>query len=447
MKENLHTEFKSSFNDAVIETLVAFANTKGGKAVLGLDDNGKPLKNFKVGAESVHRWINEIKNKTQPAVIPDTELVIVGGKEIVELSIKEFPVKPVSFKGRYYKKVKNSNHQLSLNEISNLHLKTFNSSWDYNLDTNHNLTAIDEEKVSLFIALWNKYHLVKIEETPFSFLQKLELLRESKITNACFLLFTKNDTVISTIEMGRFQDEITIKDAISVRTDLIAEVDVVLDFIMKHIRKEYIIIGKKQRDEVWEYPLNAIREIVINMIVHRDYMHHGDSGIKIFDDRIEFFNPGELPESISIKNLLNGSYVSDCRNKLIAYAFKEVGWIEKYGSGIKRIKNAFKLHGCMAPVFENFQHGFRVTVFSKQKSIAKVDTEKNIEGINEGINKLLKLIRNKPGQRVPYFVKSLNTSSKNIENNVSSSRPFSGRIENTNYNLLNITSKFTQSIE
>ncbi len=207
---------------------------------------------------------------------------------------------------------------------------------------------------------------MKIDETPFSFLHKLELLRESKITNACFLLFTKNDTILSTIEMGRFQDDITIKDALSVRADLITEVDVVLNFIMKHIRKEYIITGKTQRDEFWEYPLNAIRKIVINMIVHRDYMHSGDSGIKIFDDRIEFFNPGELPNSISIQNLLNGSYVSDCRNKLIAFAFKEIGWIEKYGSGIKRISHAFRTHGCDAPVFENFQHGFRVKCFQNK---------------------------------------------------------------------------------
>ncbi len=410
MKESTHTEFKSSFNDAVIETLVAFANSKGGKVIVGLNNKGLPIKGFKIGNETVQQWVNEIKNKTQPSIIPDAEIVNVAGKETVEFFIKEFPIKPISFKGRYYKRVKNSNHQLTLTEISNLHLQTFNSSWDYNFDPNHNINSIGEEKVGAFITLWNKYHLVKIDEASFSFLQKLELLRESKITNACFLLFTKNDTILSTIEMGRFQDDITIKDALSVRSDLLTEVDVVLNFIIKHIRKEYIITGKKQRDEVWEYPLNAIREIVINMIVHRDYMHSGDSGIKIFDDRIEFFNPGELPNSISIKSLLSGSYVSDCRNKLIAFAFKEIGWIEKYGSGIKRVTQAFKAHGCEAPVFENFQHGFRVTVFSKQK----ISDELN-EGVNEGVNELLKLIKKIPGKRVPFFVKTMSTSAKNIE--------------------------------
>ena len=95
-----------------------------------MEDDGNPAKNFSFGEESIQQWVNEIKNKTQPAIIPDTEIVRVHGKKIVEFSMKEFPIKPVSFKGRYFKRVKNSNHQLSLTEISDLHLKTFNTSWD-----------------------------------------------------------------------------------------------------------------------------------------------------------------------------------------------------------------------------------------------------------------------------------------------------------------------------
>lgn len=70
--ENQHTEFKSNFNDAVIETVTAFVNTKGGKIYIGLDDLGKPTSNFSIGKESIQNWINEIKNKTQPSIIADT---------------------------------------------------------------------------------------------------------------------------------------------------------------------------------------------------------------------------------------------------------------------------------------------------------------------------------------------------------------------------------------
>jgi ATP-dependent DNA helicase RecG len=214
---------------------------------------------------------------TQPSLIPDIEVVDIDSKQIVEISIKEFPIKPVSCKGKYFKRVNNSNHQLSLSEISLMHLKTFNSSWDYAIDYNHTLNDISEDKLHSFIAHWNENHRTKIEDSNFEFLQKLELVRESNITNACFLLFAKNDTVLTNIEVGRFQDPITIKDSISISSDLISEVDSIQEFIIKHIRKEYIITGNPRRNEFWEYPLGAIREIVMNMIIHRDYMLSGDS--------------------------------------------------------------------------------------------------------------------------------------------------------------------------
>ena len=277
MSENSNTEYKSSFSDAVIETLVAFANTKGGQIFIGLNADGEPVKNFVVREETVQQWLNEIKHKTQPSAIPDSELIEVEGKEIIALSIKEFPVKPVSFRGRYFKRVQNSNHQLNLSEISDMHLKTFN------------------------------------------------------------------------------------------------------------------ITGNPQREERWEYPLNAIREIIINMVVHRDYMHYGDSSVKVFDHHIEFFNPGALPQSISIEQLLSGDYTSQARNKKVSSIFKEAGVIEKYGSGIKRIQNAFLNYGLEAPVFENFQHGFRVIVSTQtvQKTVQKT-VEKTVEKTDELILNLIK---------------------------------------------------------
>ncbi|HTN35470.1 MAG TPA: ATP-binding protein [Arachidicoccus sp.] len=130
LQEDNRTEFKSSFTDAVIESLVAFANTGGGRVIVGLNNTGVPVNGFSIGAESIQKIINEVKNKTQPSILPDAIEIDVEGKKVIELSIKEFPVKPVSFKGRYYKRLNNSNHQLSLTEIADLHLRSFNSSWD-----------------------------------------------------------------------------------------------------------------------------------------------------------------------------------------------------------------------------------------------------------------------------------------------------------------------------
>ncbi len=122
--ESQHVEFKSSFNDEVIITLVAFANASGGKVYVGLDDNGGAVSSFFVKKESVQQWLNEIKNKTIPSIIPDVIFEEVEGNTILVFGIQEFPVKPVSFKGRYYKRIENANHQMNLKEISDLHLKT-----------------------------------------------------------------------------------------------------------------------------------------------------------------------------------------------------------------------------------------------------------------------------------------------------------------------------------
>ncbi len=390
MKENLNTEFKSSFNDAVIESLVAFANTKGGKVLIGVNNEGKPVKNFKIGDESIQQWLNEIKNKTQPSVIPDSIIIDWQGVGVLELSVIEFPIKPVSFKGRYFKRVKNSNHQLNLSEIADLHLKTFNTSWDNYISNDYTIDDISLDKVNSFISKSNRLREIKVDDNALIVLNKFELLKESSIVNACHLLFAKNDVFRATIELGRFSASTIIKDALTLRTDLFTEVEEVFAFVKKHINKAYIIKDIPQREERWQYPMDALREIIINMIIHRDYMQHGDSSVKIYSNRIEFFNPGSLPDTITIDQLLQGNYISQARNKKLASIFKEAGLIEKYGSGIQRIQQQFIAYSLKSPVFENFQHGFRVIVSA---AVAENVAENVVENVVEKESQVMELIK------------------------------------------------------
>ncbi len=122
-------------------------------------------------------------------------------------------------------------------------------------------------------------------------------------------------------------------------------------------------LSKPQRDEVWEYPMEAVREIVLNMIVHRDYRAASDSTIKIHSNRIEFFNPAELPASITIESILSGANPSVPRNKQIASIFREAGLIEKYGSGIRRVLQAMHKVEGRVPIFECSGGFFKVTLF------------------------------------------------------------------------------------
>lgn len=120
-----------------------------------------------------------------------------------------------------------------------------------------------------------------------------------------------------------------------------------------------------------------------------DKYDSGNSIIKIFDDKIEFFNHGKLYDDITIEKLNSNNYSSRARNRAIARAFKEAGIIERYGSGIKRIKEDCKLHGVIEPKFEEFVHGFRVTVYKEK--LSKEDVRVNV-GVLEYIkvNQLIK---------------------------------------------------------
>ena len=101
--------------------------------------------------------------------------------------------------------------------------------------------------------------------------------------------------------------------------------------------------------------------------------------IKIFNDRIEFFNPGRLMAGLSVERLVQGNYISAIRNKQIATLFKEAGIIEKYGSGIKRILESLRSYGLQYPLFEEIQNGFRVTVYNPTQKTTQKATQKTTQ--------------------------------------------------------------------
>ena len=100
-----------------------------------------------------------------------------------------------------------------------------------------------------------------------------------------------------------------------------------------------------------------------------------EKGIKFFDDRIEFFNPGKLPNGLTIEQLIRGDYSPSIRNKQIASVLKECGIIEKYGSGIRRVLETFKEYDLPQPVFKEIQSGFKVTV---SRTTQKIGTRQQV---------------------------------------------------------------------
>jgi len=412
--ESERIEFKTSFNDDVIISLVAFANNKGGTVYIGIADDGE-VKGVKIGKETTAQYLNEIKNMTAPELIPDIAEIEENGKTVLSIYITEYPIKPVSTKGRYYKRKNNSNQQLDVSQVVNMHLQSMNTSWDAYPDLQHSLEDLSFEKIQE--AIDTKKTTQKFpQDDPLSFLYKCGLMRDEKITNAAFLLFHKEDSYLSTVELGRFQTEILIKDTARSKSDVLTQIDQVIDFVKKHINLEVIITGQPQNTQRWQYPLEAIREIVINMVLHRDYRSSSDSIVKVFDDRIEFYNPGRLPEDITIENLISNNYRSTPRNKMMADFLKDIGLIEKYGSGIQRIINYFKEDQLPVPKFQNISDGFMVTVYSDKLGDRLGDKLGDRLGDNQQL--ILKTIKNDPYISLSKLSEILDLSQTSIENNI-----------------------------
>ncbi|MDR0505655.1 MAG: HTH domain-containing protein [Dysgonamonadaceae bacterium] len=229
--------------------------------------------------------------------------------------------------------------------------------------------------------------------------------------------------------MGHFQDEITIKDDVTLSSDIISQVEDVMAFIRKHINKEIIITNTQVENiQRWQYPLDAIREIVLNMIVHRDYRDSGHSIIKIFKDHISFYNPGTLMFPLTIEDLLSNQYVSKPRNRQIASLIKDIGWIEKYGTGIRRIRKMFRDYGSKEPDFEIVSGCFAVTAYAVDYgNVRGNDTETAIEnlttnlksgvkdGVKDGVKNLLLLIENNPAITTRELSEQLNIPFRTIQ--------------------------------
>ena len=410
--ENEQVEFKSSFNDETIESLVAFANTKGGTVIIGINDDGI-ITGVNVGKETIPKWINEIKQKTQPAIIPDIEVVAIKEYNTVVIKVSEFPVKPLSFKGRYFKRIKHTNHQLNTNEITNLNLQSLQLSWDAYTAIGKTINNLDKHKIQQFIDKVNKSGRFNLGNDWKKSLIKLKLISANTITNAALLLFGKEENQYN-IHLGRFKTATTIIDDKIINGTLFEVVEETMKYLLSHIKVAFEITGKTtQRTEIFEYPLPALREIVLNAIIHRDYLSPIDTQIKIFDNQLSFFNPGTLYGNLSIEELKKDHYQAHTRNKLIAEAFYLTGDIEKYGTGLLRIRNEIKEYRTMKFQLQEIANGFKATLlYTNQK------TDKVTDKVTDKQLAMLKLITQNNHITTSELAVKLDISQRKIKENI-----------------------------
>ncbi|MBM3210675.1 hypothetical protein FJZ33_00530 [Candidatus Poribacteria bacterium] len=211
--------------------------------------------------------------------------------------------------------------------------------------------------------------------------------RRYKPTNAGMLLFCKDPQLFilqSEVICVRFKgaDVIEYIDRKELRGPLPKIVEDAEAFIQRHMKMGGRIVGFRRIDYP-EYPIEATREAILNALIHRDWSLYGQHiRIFMFDDRIEIHSPGKLMPGINLKQLSEGKSRSILRNPAIVEVFKDLGFIEKLGSGIPRILKLLKEHGLKKPRFSEEQWEFTVTIYGPSGEFMKIKHDESLERLN-----------------------------------------------------------------
>lgn len=185
---------------------------------------------------------------------------------------------------------------------------------------------------------------------------------------------------------------------------------------VSHISVAFEFDGSIQRKERFAYPLSALREALLNAVVHRSYTDPSDIQIKIFDDKITLFSPGTFYGGISIADIQADNYRSSLRNKLVAEGFYLINAIEKYGSGFIRIRQALQDYPEVNFEIKEFAGGVMVTFAQKQPELIHEQLSGGVSGgVSDETLSLLQLIRSYPGLKAAELAIQMNKPKRTIE--------------------------------
>jgi ATP-dependent DNA helicase RecG len=250
-----------------------------------------------------------------------------------------------------------------------MHLRSVGQSWDKLPALNASLDDLDLDLVNQYVQRASEVRGKKVghRESPKQILEKMELIKDGKPTWAALLLFERRPQrhlSQAAVHCGRFKDATVVIDDAVIEGTIIEQITATMDFIRKDTKVSFVFTGAPTREEVWEYPLNALREAVINAICHRDYTIPSQIEVRIYDDELIIWSPGRLPEGVTIEDLYKDHHSSVLRNTGISEVFYDGGLIERWGRGTVEMRNALMVAGLPEPRFEEYQHGFQV-VFRK----------------------------------------------------------------------------------
>lgn len=362
--ESETVEFKESFGDEALESMGAFANAQGGVLFIGVKDSGSIL-GVQLGKKTLEDIANRIQEITDPRIQPDLSILKIEEKRVIVIQIPSVAGAPVSVRGRYYKRVGKSNQRLTHHEIMRRMVISTGLSWDAIVEPTAKLDDLDVTAMNNFVQILREQGRLSIpvDAEVMDVMRKLALIINEKPTRAAILLFGINpESFFSSafLKLGRFRSPTKIVDDREVHGKITEQLNGAMSWFKERLNTEFIITGKPERDVKWEYPLTAIREAVTNAVCHRDYTGFSHTQIRLYDERLEIWNAGSLPSSLTADELFY-EHDSVPRNRKIAEVFFYMGLIERWGSGTLRMIDELKTAGLPQPQFESESGRFRVT--------------------------------------------------------------------------------------
>ena len=365
--EGRRIDFKEEVSSNLYKLLSAFANTTGGTVILGVRDRDHAVTGIDLRNNAIKVLADSIT--TRLGIHPVIDIHEIDGKHILTIAVEQGRA-PVAYDGRYYTRVGDTTREMLPDELREYFQQSIE--WD-SITGPYTSDQIDEETVRHFLALAKaagRLTAVAPDEPIDTVLRRLDLVRDGQIRNGALMLFGRNpqkDFPNSIVRIGRFRRADIIIGDHEIRGNLFSQFDEAERIIKSYIGVRYDISEKAmqesfQRKEVWDYPLPAIREALLNALIHRDYFNNTvQTQVRIFDDHIRFHNPGRLPEGITIETILKEHY-SYHRNPKIAEVFYRAGLVERYGSGIERMINVLNAASLPLPEIISTPLGFTLTM-------------------------------------------------------------------------------------
>lgn len=363
-QENQNTEYKRIWQDENLKSICAFANTSGGTIYVGIDDEGNVI-----GIIHPHKLQEDIPNKIiqNLGIVCELNEMEEFGKTYFEIVVKPSNV-PIAYKGIYYVRSGATTQELKGTALQQFLLQKMGKSWDDMACIGATLDDIDRGAMEYFLEKSSKRMPDNSLEPPTEIvLNNLDLLTiNGELKNAAILLFGKrpsrffSGTDFRICRIGQSESDIIVQDVIS--GNLIEMGDKVMDTLKSKYLYSPIHYQGLQRVEPLEIPESSLREAIFNAIIHKEYMRGVDIQMKVYADSLWLWNNGNLPEGYTIETLLS-PHSSMPRNTKIAGAFFRAGFIESWGRGIEKIRNAGKSKGMNEPTFATEMGGVSVRFF------------------------------------------------------------------------------------